>query len=121
MTNQKNPADKWFTLPNVITTIRILGSPGMIFLAFADQALWLGVWVIFLVFTEWIDGFLARQLKVTSALGARLDTIADLVFYSCLLLAVVVLRPELIGQQKIWIAVAQYYLYVLPEPFQISS
>ena len=32
-----------------------------------------------LVLTELVDGFIARQLHATSALGARLDTIADAV------------------------------------------
>jgi len=59
-----------------------------------------------MVFTEWFDGFLARRLRATSALGARLDTIADAVFYSSLLAAIVILRPVLIGLETIWIAAA---------------
>ena len=67
---------------------------------------------LFLVFTEWLDGFLARRLHVTSVVGARLDTIADAIFYSSLLAAIVILRPALIGQETIWIAaaVASYLL-----------
>lgn len=105
-------SSNWLTLPNVITTVRILGSPGLILLAVAGQAVGLAVLTVVLVFTEWLDGFLARQLHVTSAIGARLDTVADAVFYSCLLVAVIVLRPVLIGCETIWIsaAIGSYFL-----------
>lgn len=106
MTDKDNPSNHWLTLPNVITGIRILGSPGLILLAIAGQWLWLAVFAVFLVFTEWLDGFLARRLRVTSAIGARLDTIADAVFYSCLLASVVILRPTVVGRETIWIVVA---------------
>lgn len=107
-TNQSN----WLTLPNVITTARILGSPGLIILALSGQAYWLGGLTVFLVFTEWLDGFIARRLRMTSAVGARLDTIADAIFYSSLLVAIVILRPVLIRHEVTWIAaaVASYFL-----------
>ena len=84
----------------------------MIILAFANLPVWLGIWVVFLVFTEWIDGFLARRFKMASAVGARLDTAADFVFYACLLLAVIALRPNLFYAQRPWIltAVGSYFL-----------
>lgn len=110
--SEGNPSKRWVTLPNVITTVRILGSPGLIFLAIAGKPLWLATFVVFLVFTEWFDGFLARRLHETSVIGARLDTIADAIFYSSLLSAVVILRPHVISREQIWIvvAVASYVL-----------
>lgn len=104
------PSSHWLTLPNFITAIRIVGSPALIVLAFFEQTGWLAAFAVFLVFTEWLDGFLARRLHVTSSIGARLDTIADAIFYSALLAAVVILRRELFEREKIWIgmAVASY-------------
>ena len=93
-------------LPNLITAARILGSPVLIVLAIAGSTGWLAALAVFLVFTEWVDGFLARRLAATSVLGARLDTIADAVFYSCLLLAVVLLNPTVVAGQWAWIAAA---------------
>jgi CDP-diacylglycerol--glycerol-3-phosphate 3-phosphatidyltransferase len=75
-------------------------------LALIGQPLWLGIWAIILVFTEWLDGFLARGLNGESVTGARLDTIADALFYSSLLAAVFVLNPTLIRDEAIWIAAA---------------
>lgn len=106
MTESDHQSSNWLTLPNAITTIRILASPGLVALAVADQAVWLAGLAVFLVFTEWLDGFLARRLHVVSAIGARLDTIADAIFYSSLLAAVVLLKPALVGHESIWIAVA---------------
>ena len=99
-------SNSWLTLPNLITMFRIVGSPGLIVLAMAGQTAWLAGFTLFLVFTEWLDGFLARRLHLTSALGARLDTVADAAFYSALLVAVVTIFPDRIGREKIWIGVA---------------
>ena len=71
----KNDAG-WFTLPNAITAVRIIGSPVLIVLGLLQLPWWLAILTGILVFTEWLDGFLARQLHVESAMGARLDTIA---------------------------------------------
>jgi CDP-diacylglycerol--glycerol-3-phosphate 3-phosphatidyltransferase len=92
--------------PNLITWVRILGSPGLIVLALLGQPFWFVAWAVGLVVTEWLDGFLARGWLSQSASGARLDTIADLFFYSSLLAAVFVLSPHLIGRELIWIASA---------------
>lgn len=93
-------------LPNVVTAARILGSPGLIVLVVNGNIIWFACLAVFLVFTEWLDGFLARRLAATSVLGARLDTIADAIFYSCLLLAVILLNPSLVAGQWAWIAAA---------------
>ena len=94
------------TAPNVITTSRIVGSPALVPLAIAQQLTWLAALAIFLVFTEWLDGYLARRSHVTSAVGARLDTVADAVFYSSVLIALIAYQPELVATEKYWMLVA---------------
>lgn len=101
-----NPLKHWSTLPNWVTAARIVGSPGLIMLAMAGKPFWLASFAALLVFTEWLDGFLARRLHATSMIGARLDTIADAIFYSSLLAAVVILNPVVIYRETSWIAVA---------------
>lgn len=78
----------------------------MIVLAGMQQSMGLGVLVALLVLTEWLDGFLARRWHQESAAGARLDTVADAVFYSSLLVAIPLLRPALIWREANWIAAA---------------
>ncbi|QDV82963.1 CDP-alcohol phosphatidyltransferase family protein [Stieleria magnilauensis] len=98
--------DRWLTAPNVITTSRIVGSPALVPLAIAQQMTWLAALAIFLVFTEWLDGYLARRSHATSAVGARLDTVADAVFYSSVLLALIAYQPDLVATEKYWMLVA---------------
>ncbi len=96
----------WQRLPNLITCLRIMGSPALIVLAWLGQPFWLGVLTFLLVLTEWLDGFLARRLAAESPLGARLDTVADALFYSSLLLAVAAMRPNVMAREAAWIAAA---------------
>lgn len=99
-------ADRWLTLPNMITALRIVGSPVLIWLGVTQQPIALAVLTGLLIITEWLDGFLARRLHLESATGARLDTIADAIFYSSMLIAIAGLIPERLLREQIWIAVA---------------
>lgn len=71
---------RW-TLPNVLTTLRLLAAPGVavMFLYFhRPWADWFAL-VLFVIaaITDFFDGYLARQWKQESKLGAMLDPIAD--------------------------------------------
>jgi CDP-diacylglycerol--glycerol-3-phosphate 3-phosphatidyltransferase len=62
---------------NGISIYRIIASPVLAYLAFTRN-LDLFKWLLLISFlTDLIDGFLARQFKVTSVLGAKLDSIGD--------------------------------------------
>jgi CDP-diacylglycerol--glycerol-3-phosphate 3-phosphatidyltransferase len=98
--------DRRLNWPNLITWLRIVGSPCLLVLALLGQPLWLLVGAVILVCTEWLDGFLARRLQAGSAAGARLDTVADTAFYTSLLCAVCILNPTLVRDEMIWIAAA---------------
>ena len=71
-------------LPNSITVLRIIGA---IFL-FVVEPLSVSFYILYTLcgFTDIIDGFLARKLGLTSELGAKLDSIADLFYYSAMVL-----------------------------------
>lgn len=68
--------DIW-TIPNLLTILRILLTPGFV-MAYVTQRLDLA-WVLFAVagFTDALDGFLAKMLKQRTKLGAMLDPLAD--------------------------------------------
>lgn len=89
MPSMKN-RDSNLTIPNVLTIIRILLTPGFV-MAFSEQRFDLA-WILFSVagFTDALDGFLARILKQRSWLGAILDPLADKILldtsYICLAL-----------------------------------
>ncbi|NND98876.1 MAG: phosphatidylglycerophosphate synthase [Pirellulaceae bacterium] len=89
-----------------MTLIRITGSPGIVIFAALDQIGWIVALVVVLVLTEWLDGFLARALHQESETGARLDTLADALFYGSLLIAAAVIEPNLLFRETTWIVLA---------------
>jgi cardiolipin synthase (CMP-forming) len=94
------------TVPNVLCAIRILGSPVLVALAWADlSAGCLGLFVV-LSLTDWLDGKLAKVLRQETEFGARLDTVAAVTFYACVLAAVVALRGDLFRREAVWIGLA---------------
>jgi CDP-diacylglycerol--glycerol-3-phosphate 3-phosphatidyltransferase len=67
-------------IPTALTLLRLVLSVILIGWLLSDTAsARIGALLLFLFagFTDWLDGFLARRLKQTSALGALLDPIAD--------------------------------------------
>ena len=70
-----------WTLPNVLTTLRLLAAPGLV-LVFLFVSRPLADWLALVFFagaavTDWFDGYLARAWKQESKFGAMLDPIAD--------------------------------------------
>ncbi|MGN1235256.1 MAG: CDP-alcohol phosphatidyltransferase family protein [Christensenellaceae bacterium] len=68
---------------NGITTLRIVGTIGLLFLR-PMSPLFLVVYTL-TGLTDALDGWLARKTGTASEFGARLDSIADLLFYAVML------------------------------------
>ena len=78
---QAKPVGMTWTIPNILTTLRLLAAPGtaVMFLYFnRPWADWFAL-VLFLgaAITDYFDGYLARLWKQESKFGAMLDPIAD--------------------------------------------
>lgn len=100
-------------LPNLLSLLRLLATPVMLWFAWHGQYeafLWLmlAAW-----FTDALDGWLARRLNQCTALGARLDSWGDLAFYSALSLGTWWLWPERLRAEGVAI-VAIITSYLLP-------
>ena len=73
----------FYTLPNILTYIRLLCVPAFIATFFAiDGSMGLNVYVSLAIFafasiTDVLDGYIARKYAVTSDLGKMLDPLAD--------------------------------------------
>ena len=67
-------------LPNCITALRIVGTAALIFTK--PMSIWFYIVYCLTGITDVLDGFIARKFKLTSEFGAKLDSIADLLFYT---------------------------------------
>ena len=79
-------------IPNILTLFRIALIPVLLVLYYWDSGirsiLVTGVFVTAAI-TDWLDGFLARKMNATSALGAFLDPVADKLIVSSALVLLV--------------------------------
>ena len=73
-------------VPWMITVLRIVALPFLIY--FFNQDIRAATYVLFLfvVFTDFLDGYLAKKLKTASILGAYFDVTTDFVFVSVMFL-----------------------------------
>jgi CDP-diacylglycerol--glycerol-3-phosphate 3-phosphatidyltransferase/cardiolipin synthase len=88
-----------FNLPNVLTWMRIVAIPLFVgifyfppsWLSQSDQNLIATVIFTVAAITDWLDGYLARILRQTSAFGAFLDPVADKLMVAAALIVLVYL------------------------------
>lgn len=89
----------WYVI-NGITLYRVVAAPLLLVLLFTGQ-FELFRWLLLLsFFTDFIDGFLARQFRVTSVFGTRLDSIGDDLTVLVAMVGLFVMRPSFIGEHK---------------------
>ncbi len=68
-------------LPNFITLLNLLSGIFAIFFALNGHLGWAGYFIFFAAFFDFIDGFVARLLKVSSEIGKELDSLSDLISF----------------------------------------
>jgi cardiolipin synthase (CMP-forming) len=79
--------DRVWTLPNMLSFLRLAGAPLVLWLIIGPQADALAVLVLALGgFTDWLDGYLARAWHQISRIGQMLDPIADRLYILAVLL-----------------------------------
>lgn len=70
--------DRVFTIPNVISLVRLLCMPVFLYLLFGeDDPLSAAVLLGVLGATDWVDGYIARHYHQVSKVGKVLDPVAD--------------------------------------------
>lgn len=80
-----------WTIPNLITLLRVLLIPVFVSVYFLDWkwAFAVGAFIFWLAaITDWVDGYLARKLEQSSPFGAFLDPVADKLIVSAALLMI---------------------------------
>ena len=89
-------------IPNLVSLIRILTTPFLFYFAFTHQPHWFIGVLLFAVFTDVLDGFLARLLNQITAVGSRLDSWGDFFIYTTMAVCAWILWPEIIIREKLY-------------------
>ncbi|XP_016648138.1 PREDICTED: cardiolipin synthase (CMP-forming), mitochondrial [Prunus mume] len=96
----KEASDDFVNLPNLISISRIVSGP---LLGWMIANEWYSSAMVGLAIsgaTDWLDGYMARRMKINSVVGSYLDPLADKVLIGCVALAMVhkgLLHPGLVG------------------------
>jgi cardiolipin synthase (CMP-forming) len=94
--------DRIFTVPNVITLVRLLCIPLFLWLLFgAHYQTAAAILLAVLGATDWIDGFVARRYGQVSTFGKVLDPTADRI-----LVGTAVISIMIYGAVPLWFGVA---------------
>lgn len=80
-------------LPNIITIARLLAAPVLAWFAYKQMHIAFAALLLPALFSDVVDGWLARKLGVESPLGARLDSIADILLMAVILYSIWPLHP----------------------------
>jgi len=93
----------WLTVPNAMSTLRLLLAPVLIVLAL-EGCPYAFVGVLILAFLlDYTDGTVARLLHQVSELGDRLDSWGDFAIYTSYLLGAWWLWPEIVLREAPWV------------------
>lgn len=92
-----------YNWPNLVSFLRILLAPVMLWLAIEQQPIWFMAVLLFSEFTDVLDGFLARYLKQITPLGSHLDSWGDFFIYSTLAISAWLLWPEIVLREWLYV------------------
>lgn len=81
-------------IPNLLSFYRIVSFPFVLYLAISQKE---NLFVLFLMinlFTDILDGFIARRFNMQTEFGARLDSIADIGTYILAIIGIFLFKAE---------------------------
>jgi len=90
-------------IPNILSAIRLFGSFGVVAVALMGGGFILFPLTFVLIMTDWVDGKIAIAWKQRTTLGARLDSLADITFYTSVLFTLWWLKSDLLVAEGFWI------------------
>lgn len=100
---RRSKTDTVLTLPTILTMLRLVCVPLLVAFWFLDHLhapVATAALFVMASITDWLDGFLARQMRLTSAFGAFLDPVADKVMISTVLVLLASEPPPPISRQE---------------------
>ena len=100
---------KFFTLPNLLSGLRLTLVPVLLALAWTNLPKIFFPFLVLAMLTDMADGYLARKLHQTSEFGAKLDSWADLLTCLSLPFCAWWLRPDVIREERFFLAAAVFF------------
>lgn len=84
------------TLPNMITSIRFVLAPFLIYFAYTKELMLFSILFYICGISDYIDGPIARRYNMTSELGSFLDNVADELLLLSGLVFIYLLKSEIL-------------------------
>ena len=96
-------------IPNILTVLRLLACPLLIYLFAIADYLWILIIFVLACLTDFFDGYLARKKNLNTNLGKFLDPIADkvLIITMCIML---IINNDISGLHKL-----AFYIIIIRE------
>ncbi|MCK5401418.1 MAG: CDP-alcohol phosphatidyltransferase family protein [Flavobacteriaceae bacterium] len=106
---------KNFNIADWFSFYRVLAAPFLLILLWLNERELFTWFLLFSYTTDMIDGFLARQLKITSARGSQLDSFGDQITFVVGLLGLWVFETDFIKENYLLIVIAfsPYFIQML--------
>lgn len=73
-----------WNIPNILTFSRILSSPFLAYAIICDHKIFALTGCVLSVFTDWLDGYIAKTYNMKTVFGSFLDPLADKIFVGML-------------------------------------
>ena len=102
--------------PNLLSALRIAIAPLLFTFAFLQMEYWFLGALLFSAFTDVVDGYLARRLKMITPLGAHLDSWGDFTIYSTMAICAWILWPDVTRRELLYYALI-LFSFLLPALF----
>jgi phosphatidylglycerophosphate synthase len=99
-------SNRLWTIPNVLSAIRLIGSFVLVGMAVAEEPIAVLVLFVCLEMTDWFDGRLAIALNQRTILGAQLDSTADVALAGSTLFAGLWLHWAALQPEFVWLGSA---------------
>ena len=110
----------WFTVPNVISLLRIASVPVLLILAWYQYPTTFLILFAIALATDALDGYFARKLNQITELGTKLDTWGDTAMYFTAPICGYWLWPDLVSKDLITILIF-WVAFIIPIIVAVSK
>lgn len=113
MTDNTIKINSWYTIPNIVSLLRIASVPVLLIFAWYQFPITFLVLFTIALATDALDGYLARKLNQVTELGTKLDTWGDTAMYFIAPICGYWLWPDLVNKDLITILIL-WIAFIIP-------